>query len=136
MDKIITLGGTIYEKHVLNEFNKFIETEFINNILNFCNKNDLNINIGSSLASFDNYSIQWTGYFVPPTTGIYKFRTTSDDASYVWMGAEALSGFNTNNSTNFPGTKFDNVTDKDDAVLHFIKFVLVKLNAIDVCEPG
>ena len=58
------------------------------------------INIGSSLndPDIDNYSIQWTGYFVPPSNGSYMFRTTSDDASYVWLGLEALSGFTTGNA--------------------------------------
>ena len=61
--------------------------------------NDLNIDIEGGLIGIDNYSVQWTGYFIPPTTGTYKFRTTSDDASYVWMGAEALSGFTVLNAT-------------------------------------
>lgn len=58
------------------------------------------INIGTSLndLNIDNYSIQWTGYFIPPTNGNYMFRTTSDDASYLWLGAEALSGFTTGNA--------------------------------------
>ena len=58
------------------------------------------INIGSSLndQNIDNYSIEWTGYFVPPSDGNYIFRTTSDDASYMWLGAEALSGFTTGNA--------------------------------------
>ena len=59
------------------------------------------INIGDSLnnpINIDNYSIQWTGYFVPPSNGNYMFRTTSDDASYLWLGAEALSGFTTGNA--------------------------------------
>ena len=46
-----------------------------------------------------NFSIQWLGYFLPSTTETYTFFTSSDDASYVWVGSNALSGFTTANAT-------------------------------------
>ena len=46
-----------------------------------------------------NFSIQWLGYFLPSTTETYTFFTASDDASYMWIGANALSGFTTANAT-------------------------------------
>lgn len=46
-----------------------------------------------------NFSIQWLGYFLPATTETYTFFTSSDDASYVWVGSNALSGFTTANAT-------------------------------------
>jgi hypothetical protein len=45
------------------------------------------------------FSIQWLGYFLATTTETYTFFTTSDDASYLWVGATALSGFATANAT-------------------------------------
>jgi hypothetical protein len=45
------------------------------------------------------FSIQWLGYFLATTTETYTFFTTSDDASYLWVGATALSGFTTANAT-------------------------------------
>ena len=45
------------------------------------------------------FSIQWLGYFLPSTTETYTFFTASDDASYVWVGSNALSGFTTANAT-------------------------------------
>jgi hypothetical protein len=45
-----------------------------------------------------NFSVQWLGYFKPTTTETYTFFTNSDDASYVWVGANALSGFTTGNA--------------------------------------
>jgi len=45
------------------------------------------------------FSIQWLGYLKPITTETYTFFTNSDDASYMWIGANALSGFTTANST-------------------------------------
>lgn len=46
----------------------------------------------------DNFSIQWLGYFVPSTTEVYTFFTSSDDASYLWIGPQALVGFTANNA--------------------------------------
>lgn len=45
-----------------------------------------------------NFSCQWLGYFLPATTETYTFYTSSDDASYVWVGSTALSGFTTANA--------------------------------------
>jgi hypothetical protein len=46
-----------------------------------------------------NFSVQWLGYFKPTTTETYTFFTNSDDASYMWIGANAISGFTTANAT-------------------------------------
>jgi hypothetical protein len=45
------------------------------------------------------FSCQWLGYFKPVTTETYTFYTSSDDASYMWIGANAQSGFTTTNAT-------------------------------------
>ena len=44
-----------------------------------------------------NFSCQWLGYFKPTTTETYTFYTSSDDASYVWVGNNAITGFTTTN---------------------------------------
>jgi hypothetical protein len=46
-----------------------------------------------------NFSCQWLGYFKPTTTETYTFYTSSDDASYVWLGDNAITGFTTVNAT-------------------------------------
>ena len=46
----------------------------------------------------DYYSWQWLGYFKASSTENYNFYTSSDDASYVWIGANALAGFTTANA--------------------------------------
>ena len=46
-----------------------------------------------------NFSCQWLGYFKPTTTETYTFFLSSDDGSYLWIGANAQSGFTTANST-------------------------------------
>ena len=45
-----------------------------------------------------NFMVQWLGYFKPTTTETYTFFTSSDDASYVWVGSNAVSGFTTANA--------------------------------------
>jgi hypothetical protein len=45
------------------------------------------------------FSMQWLGYFLPTTTETYTFFLNSDDASYLWIGSNALSGFTTANAT-------------------------------------
>ena len=46
-----------------------------------------------------NFSVQWLGYFKPTTTETYTLYIASDDGSYLWIGANALSGFTTANAT-------------------------------------
>jgi hypothetical protein len=45
------------------------------------------------------FSCQWLGYFKPVTSETYTFYTSSDDASYMWIGENAQSGFTTTNAT-------------------------------------
>lgn len=44
------------------------------------------------------FSCQWLGYFKPAITSTYVFYLSSDDASYMWIGATAISGFSTGNA--------------------------------------
>jgi hypothetical protein len=53
----------------------------------------------SSADNGENFSMQWLGYFVPTTTETYTFFLSSDDASFMWIGANAVSGFTTANAT-------------------------------------
>jgi hypothetical protein len=46
----------------------------------------------------DNFSVQWLGYFKPTTTQTYTFFLNSDDASYMWIGPTAVTGFTTGNA--------------------------------------
>lgn len=47
----------------------------------------------------NNQSYELLGYFRPTTTETYTFYTTSDDASYLWIGDNARTGFTTANAT-------------------------------------
>ena len=44
------------------------------------------------------FSVQWTGFFTPNATGQWTFSTATDDASYVWIGPTAVSGFTVQNA--------------------------------------
>jgi hypothetical protein len=54
------------------------------------------VNVASGIAVTTSY--EWRGYFLAPTTGNYTFYTTSDDASYLWLGTNAVSGYTTANA--------------------------------------
>ena len=62
-----------------------IATEILTNISNFATGGDL-------------FSWQIRGYFYAPNTGTYTFSTTSDDASYLWIGSVAVGGFTPGNA--------------------------------------
>ena len=46
----------------------------------------------------DQYSWEFVGYFRAPFDGTYTFYTTSDDASHLWLGATAQTGYSTGNA--------------------------------------
>lgn len=46
-----------------------------------------------------NTSYQYLGYYLASTTETYTFYLTSDDASYMWIGEDAVSGYTIANST-------------------------------------
>jgi len=63
---------------------------------------DINAGTGGYVPltnAFDYYSVEWTGYFLSDYTGTWTFYTNSDDASFLWIGANATSGFTTANAT-------------------------------------
>ena len=54
--------------------------------------------IGDGDPGFEPFSVQLLGYFKPTTTETHTFFLNSDDASYMWIGATAVSGFTTANA--------------------------------------
>lgn len=52
------------------------------------------------LNSTTTLSVEWYGLFLPPYgTGVYRFSLRSDDASYMWIGPNAVSGYSIANAT-------------------------------------
>lgn len=58
------------------------------------------VNTGALLigTSGVGYSVQWVGLFRPDVTDNYTFYLDSDDASYLWIGANAVTTFTTTNA--------------------------------------
>jgi uncharacterized protein YjdB len=54
--------------------------------------------IQSFTSNSDHYSWQWLGTFRSAAAGTYNFCTASDDASHLWVGAIAESGFTVANA--------------------------------------
>jgi hypothetical protein len=63
------------------------------------NEATLTANIIPTNDSWEYYSIEWFGYFLPNETGDWTFWTVSDDASYLWIGDNAKVGYSINNAT-------------------------------------
>ena len=49
-------------------------------------------------GSSKSLSVEWSGKFYPPTTGSYTFYLASDEASYLWIGSTADSGYTVANA--------------------------------------
>jgi hypothetical protein len=56
----------------------------------------------------DQFSMLWTGYFKPSTTGDYNFWLVSDDSNYMWIGDTALSGYTNENAFVNNGSEHSN----------------------------
>ena len=57
----------------------------------------------------ENTTVLYTGYLLASYTGTWTFTITSDDASYLWIGSTAVTGYTTGNelagaSWSGPGT--------------------------------
>jgi hypothetical protein len=65
----------------------------------FKNKAATSVAVRNILPSFNNENFgvvetyMWSGYFVPDVTGDWQFKITSDDASYMWFGNEAIQNW-------------------------------------------
>jgi len=71
-----------------------------------------------NLATENNYTLEWVGYFKAPSSGTYNFWANVDDDVYFWIGTNALDGNNTssnahlytNNSTHTKNTNSATLT--------------------------
>jgi len=100
-------GGKIYNGLIFNIYNGY----FSDNVNWFKTQTPINTGIsynGTNVGTFtnniktenssDNYSIEWFGYFRPNQSGSHTFYTNSDDASYLWIGTYAMSGYTSSNA--------------------------------------
>ena len=47
----------------------------------------------SDWAATENTSYAWTGHFIPDVTGEWQFEIASDDASFMWLGDDAVTNY-------------------------------------------
>ena len=85
---------TDYEGY-FNDVLSFFDTAALKAAPNNYNGTDTTIN-ESALAATT--SIEYKGYFLASYTGTHTFYLNSDDASYLWLGLTALSGYTTGNA--------------------------------------
>jgi hypothetical protein len=46
-----------------------------------------------SISPSEGVSIWWGGYFIPDESGTWDFQLTSDDASFLWIGTNAVTNY-------------------------------------------
>ena len=92
---ISTYANGLYGKRYNDYF--FNDVNWFNTATLYEDVNQLT-EINNFTSDDDNYSWQWLGYFKPSSTENYTFYTSSDDASYVWIGNNAINGFTTANA--------------------------------------
>ena len=56
-------------------------------------------NSAVSNNSLEFFTVEWIGLFLANVTGTWTFFTSSDDGSFLWIGANATSGYTTTNAT-------------------------------------
>ena len=79
------LSGVRYEGYFNDKFEFFENAQVIED--SRYPKNFTAINKSTAGFNYDNtYSVEWQGVFVAPVSGTYKFATSSDDASWLWIG--------------------------------------------------
>jgi hypothetical protein len=94
----VAIRGTIYPVSGLYQYT---QTGYFNENVGFFTAPTAQgavttINTTSGVAATTSY--QWLGYFLAPTTGSYTFYTATDDASYLWLGTNATTGYSTTNA--------------------------------------
>jgi hypothetical protein len=83
-------------------FGKRVDGYFNDDVNYFSGRTVVESGVFQNLSGFssyrDQYSWEFTGYFQPPYDGTYFIGLGSDDASYLWIGSTAVSGFTTGNA--------------------------------------
>jgi hypothetical protein len=97
-------GGVVFVNNAAAGFRGIGRTGYHNENVNYT---DAGLNQGPfgpypdalNISGFGtNISRLYRGYKFIYTTGSYRFRLTSDDGSYMWIGSNAISGYTVGNS--------------------------------------
>ena len=98
---ITTYANGLYGKRYVGYFND--DVNWFNTATLHGDVNQLT-QIDSFTNNAEDYSWQWVGYFKASSTENYTFYTSSDDASYLWIGNNTRAGFATTNANVNNGT--------------------------------
>lgn len=71
-----------------------VDVNFCRNNPGYYGKVDEYVGFGGQNLDESNYTLEWTGWFKAPADGTYNFWVQSDDDMYMWIGASALDGDN------------------------------------------
>ena len=99
------LFWTTYEGYFADNINWFLTATptAVNSYTGSATGTTTNLNGGATFSG-DSKSTEYVGYFLPSATGSWTFRVNSDDASYVWLGPNAVTGYTSANSDpKYPG---------------------------------
>ena len=95
INHVANIGG--YFADNLSLFNSYIMNA-TGKTSNMTNISSASNSIFTANGGVNNFSMQWYGKFYAPTSGSYTFYLGSDDASYLWIGSTADSGYTTSNA--------------------------------------
>ena len=69
-----------------------INVNFVSTSTGYFGKPDTYVSFGDqNIATEENYTFDWQGYFKAPADGVYNFYVKTDDDTYLWLGANAQS---------------------------------------------
>jgi alpha-tubulin suppressor-like RCC1 family protein len=94
------LTGRVYNGYFADDVTFFSQNpvDSSETATNFTNINTATGGLIPLDGSRDNYSVEWIGKFQSTASGAYTFYTSSDEASYLWLGITALTGYTTTNA--------------------------------------
>jgi hypothetical protein len=72
------------------------------------NINDPAVGFANNLDVATNFTMEWMGYFRPAVNGDFIFAATIDDYFAMWIGQDAVSGFNASNAILKAANQFHN----------------------------
>ncbi len=99
-DLVMGMAQVQYKGYFSDDTNWFTDARYTSSVMGNSTTS------GSGLPVFDGTSdlggktsFSWTGYFIPDITGEWKFHISSDDASYMWIGNDAIVNYQGNPAT-------------------------------------
>jgi hypothetical protein len=95
ISSVASLGGYFADNPALFSTYNAFATGITTNMTNLTSATNSTYTVNGSAT---NFSVEWTGKFYAPTTGSYTFYLGSGDASYLWIGPYATSGYTTANA--------------------------------------